>query len=304
MYAAHMTRGLRAGERKVNECEQQATMPEDRLEHMSEVRIDEEVVLWAVNGASATKAQALLALKKQPLLLLMHGFGSFEGDLIGLASQLPQAYVLASPRAPLVAPPPIVNGFAWWPLPLSPQGMPIKQPDPSEFAGSGPHLAAVALLEWLDALDSQVRSVGAGASSGPDDVSNTGTALGTDPGIGLGQIALMGFSQGGCMVTSLLRLRPERFAGGVNCSGFVAPGTFDGDARLAELQPPLFWGRDEADPIIDEHRISLTAKWAPTHTALDARLYSGILHGIGADELADIRVFLQQHVPEVSSAQR
>ncbi len=251
---------------------------------MSEVSIDDDVVLWTVNGNQATAEDAVVALRKQPLLVLMHGFGSFEGDLIGLAPHLPQGFVLAAPRAPLVVPPPIVSGFAWWPLPFSPQGLPIKQPDPEQFQGSGPHTAAVAVLEWLDTLDARVR--------------------GGDNGPGLGTVALMGFSQGGCMVTSLLRMRPERFACGVNCSGFVAPGSFDGDAQLAELRPPMFWGRDEEDPIIDEHRIALTQAWAPEHTALEAKLYSGILHGIGADEMIDIHAFLEQHVPEVSGAKR
>ena len=258
---------------------------------MGEVRIDDDVVLWSVGGRRVSAEQALVELAHRPLLLLMHGFGSFEGDLIGLAPHLPAGFVCASPRAPLVAPPPIVNGFAWWPLPLGPQGLPLRQADPEHFEGSGPHVAAVAVLEWLDALDTRLRGMGA------DDIDGSG-------GPGLGTVALLGFSQGGCMVTSLLRMRPERFACGVNCSGFVAPGNFEGDAKLAELRPPMFWGRDEADPIIDEHRIALTTAWAPEHTTLEAKLYEGILHGIGADELLDISEFLLRHVPETGSTSR
>lgn len=248
---------------------------------MGEVSIDLDVVRWAVDGKPATSDEAIEALAQRPLLVLMHGFGSFEGDLVGLAPHLPAGFVCASPRAPLVAPPPIVNGFAWWPLALSPTGLPIRQADPAQFEGSGPHVAATALLEWIDALSEQVRQ-------------RTGAA-------GLGSIALLGFSQGGCMVTSLLRLRPDRFACGVNCSGFVAPGEYDGDPALAALRPPLFWGRDEADPIIDSSRIALTSAWAPAHTALEAKLYDGILHGIGAEELHDISLFLVRHVPGVGS---
>lgn len=258
---------------------------------MGEVRIDDDVVLWSVDGRRVSAEQALVELAHRPLLLLMHGFGSFEGDLIGLAPHLPAGFVCASPRAPLVAPPPIVNGFAWWPLPLGPQGLPLRQADPEHFEGSGPHVAAVGVLEWLDALDTRLRDMGA------DDIDGSG-------GPGLGTVALLGFSQGGCMVTSLLRMRPERFACGVNCSGFVAPGNFEGDAKLAELRPPMFWGRDEADPIIDEHRIALTTAWAPVHTTLEAKLYEGILHGIGADELLDISEFLLRHVPETGSTSR
>lgn len=246
---------------------------------MTELRIEDDAVLWSVDGRPAGADTALAALAHRPLLLLLHGFGSFEGDLIELAPHLPRGFVCASPRAPLVAPPPIVNGHAWWPLAIGADGLPLAQSAPTEFVGSGPHAAAVALLAWLDALADRLRA--------------------TENGAELGTIALMGFSQGGCMVTSLLRLRPDRFACGVNCSGFVAPGAFDGDAALAAVRPPMFWGRDEDDPIIDHARIALTEQWAPEHTALEAKLYEGMLHGISAEELVDITRFLEQHTPDL-----
>ncbi len=239
--------------------------------------IDASRVQWAVAGAAATESEALAALATKPLLVLMHGFGSFEGDLIGLAPRLPRGFVFASPRAPLVAPPPIVNGFSWWPLEIGPDGMSVRTAPPAEFVGSGPHEAATALLNWLDELDERVATL--------------------SDGTGLGKIAVMGFSQGGCMVTSLLRMRPERFVCGVNCSGFVAPGEFD-DSALAAVRPPLFWGRDDADPIIGRDRIDETAEWSPRHTQLEEKLYEGIAHSISLEELVDIDAFLRRHVPE------
>lgn len=248
-----------------------------KLSTMTELRIDDDVVRWAVDGRDAPADEALAALTSRPLLLLMHGFGSFEGDLIGLAPLLPTGFVCASPRAPLVAPPPIVNGYSWWPIEMGPDGMPRHEDPPAEFVGSTPHAAALAMLAWLDALDARVAD-----------------GLGT----GLGTVAPMGFSQGGCMVTSLLRLRPERFACGVNCSGFVAPGAFGDDAALAAVRPPMFWGRDEADPIISPARMAALAEWAGRHTALEAHAYPGIAHSISQDELGDIGRFLVAQVPE------
>jgi phospholipase/carboxylesterase len=67
------------------------------------VAIDPAAVLW-----SAPERQRA----DRPLLLLLHGFGSHEGDLFGLAPYLPLSPVLASVRAPLVEGP----GFAWFPL--------------------------------------------------------------------------------------------------------------------------------------------------------------------------------------------
>lgn len=238
---------------------------------MSELRIEDAAVRWAVDGRPAEAEQAVAALAARPLLLLMHGYGSFEGDLIELAPLLPHGFVCASPRAPLVAPPPIVDGYAWWQLPVDANGLPLPAAPHESFVGGDAHAAALALLAWIDELDARLGRPGT--------------------------IALMGFSQGGAMVTSLLRLRPERFSCGVNCSGFVASGGFAGDAALAEIRPPLFWGRDTADPVIDAGRIERMREWAPVHTALEARLYTGIQHGIGRDELEDVSGFLERHVP-------
>jgi len=47
-----------------------------------------------------------------PLLVLLHGYGSNEQDLMGLARMLPQEFTYLSVRAPLPAGP----GFCWFPL--------------------------------------------------------------------------------------------------------------------------------------------------------------------------------------------
>lgn len=233
--------------------------------------LNEEVVRWAVDGQPTTSQNALEALSTRPLLLLMHGYGASEGDLIGLTPHLPSQFVCASPRAPLNVPGPAFNGYAWFPIEFSTAGIPLPQPEPEQFVGSHAHSAAVATLRWLDTLDARVPN-------------------------GLGSIALMGFSQGGAMATSLMRMRPERFSAGVNCSGFVAGGSYPGDATLAEIKPPMFWGSDPADPIVTESRLAYSREWFPAHTRLEQHTYSGIAHSISYDEVADIHAFLSTHV--------
>mgnify|MGYP001034625432 CR=1 FL=1 len=61
------------------------------------------VVIWNRDPAESPEA---------PLLVLFHGFGSNEQDLMGLVPQLPQDFVVASVRAPLPQPP----GYSWYPL--------------------------------------------------------------------------------------------------------------------------------------------------------------------------------------------
>lgn len=50
-------------------------------------------------------------LDKNPLLLLLHGYGSNEEDLFGFAAQLPDEYLIISARAPYSLPP---YGHAWY----------------------------------------------------------------------------------------------------------------------------------------------------------------------------------------------
>lgn len=48
---------------------------------------------------------------KNPLILLLHGYGSNEEDLFSFASELPEDYYIVSAQAPFQVPP---TGFAWY----------------------------------------------------------------------------------------------------------------------------------------------------------------------------------------------
>lgn len=73
------------------------------------------------------------------MLVLMHGIGSHEGDLFGLAPGLPLGPVIASLRAPL----PEGQGWAWFPRSQTP-----GHPDPAAVDA-----AADAVLTWLDGVE-------------------------------------------------------------------------------------------------------------------------------------------------------
>jgi len=143
-------------------------------------------------------------------------------------------------------------GFSWYPMDAGPAGAP-RDEDVDD--------AVQAVLEWLDVLPS---------------VSSTG---------------LLGFSQGGAMAIQLLRYRPRVFTYAVVLSGFVIAGEQPGDDELAEVRPPVFWGRGTLDPVISELRIEQTASWLPEHTALTSRTYS-TGHSIIEPELADVSAFI------------
>lgn len=72
------------------------------------------------------------------LLVVMHGLGSHEGDLFGLAPHLPAELTVASLRAPI----PYGGGFAWF------EFSPVDSDDHALIDE-----AAGAVLAWLDGLE-------------------------------------------------------------------------------------------------------------------------------------------------------
>jgi phospholipase/carboxylesterase len=106
---------------------------------MPDVRVDDEAVLWSASEADR---------EGRPLLLLLHGYNSDEGDLFGLAPYLPLEPAIASLRAPLAAD----FGYAWFPRVVD---------DTTGHVGSdGAEDTAQAIIEWLDRAAPDVASVG------------------------------------------------------------------------------------------------------------------------------------------------
>jgi phospholipase/carboxylesterase len=96
------------------------------------VAIDPDAVLWSAPERERAG---------RPLLLLLHGFGSHEGDLFGLSPMLPLDPVIASIRGPLTAGP----GFAWFPLTFE-----TPTDEEREYADA----TGVAILDWLQSTES------------------------------------------------------------------------------------------------------------------------------------------------------
>lgn len=92
--------------------------------------IDPDRVLWNVPPEERDG---------KPLLVMMHGLGSHEGDLFGLNRFLPSDLVVASLRAPLA----YGGGFAWFQA-----GAQSSNGDTSLLDAS-----VQGVLSWLDGLD-------------------------------------------------------------------------------------------------------------------------------------------------------
>lgn len=191
----------------------------------------------------------------RPILLLMHGYGSHEDDLTSLLPALGSHFDWASLRAPLVLreqTPAEVGSYAW--VPIDRPGL----PDPERASA-----ATDAVLAWLD--------------------EHTPPAANVIP---------IGFSQGGLMVTQLLRRDPQRFERGAVLSGFSLQGEQPGDAELARIRPAVYFGRGDRDQIISDGTFERTTGWLAGHATATERLYEGLAHGISPQELQDLAAFL------------
>lgn len=223
----------------------------------------------AVLRRPAPTQSAALGADPAPALVVLHGYGASERDLVDLLPYLGhpgEAYFL---RAPLAlspsgeAAPPTPGqaawGWAWFPLVLQPGVLTARPEDIA--AGTD------ALITWL-----------------------TEHLAGRE-------VILLGFSQGGAMAVEVLRAAPPDLRGRLRAlvllSGFVAGDRGDQDAVLdGAPRVPVFFGHGGADVVIPRPLSAASSAWLAKHTGLTEREYPGLPHAVDAAELSDVRAFL------------
>jgi phospholipase/carboxylesterase len=203
--------------------------------------------------------------KSQPFMLLLHGWGSNEHDLPGLAEALSSGLDYVSVRAPFVLPGTGGSGFAWF---IDPVVSRSKRDNEAKLGGD-------ILLSWLE---SQEKS----GQIQPDR-----------------PIIVVGFSQGAAMSSHIL-LRDElvgRLNSVVMLSGYlpfnsddIVPASSTSDSKSCL---PVFHGWGNADDIVEPSE-SLRAKaWFTNNFVnLTQHTYSGMTHSICLEEARDISNFL------------
>jgi phospholipase/carboxylesterase len=130
-----------------------------------------------------------------PALLLLHGVGSDERDLLSLAPMLDPRFLILSVRSPVRLE---QGGYGWYRLTFTPRG---PQMDEAEAAAG------------LDTLGEFVRAVPTAYGAAAD------------------RVYLTGFSQGAIMSLALLLAEPELVAGAALMSGRLLPGVRERIAR-------------------------------------------------------------------------
>ncbi len=145
-----------------------------------------------------------------PALLMLHGRGADELDLLGLADSLDPRLLVVSARAPAR----LGFGYHWYDL------LDIGRPEPRSFVRS---------LELLKRFAGEL-----------------GELYGADPA----RLYLLGFSQGAMMSGSLTVLHPQLVAGTVMLSGYLplAAGLDTDPAKLKGQ--PFYVAHGTQDPVI------------------------------------------------------
>lgn len=195
-----------------------------------------------------------------PAVVVLHGRGANEEDLLPVARRLPDALHVVSLRAP----DPLAGGYTWYELDLSAGGLHRSQPHASEFRRS------------LDAVSDSVDAAVDAYDLDPD-------------GVGL-----LGFSQGAISALALLVEAPGRWAWTAALHGYLAASHADRDVDLAGA--PVLVAAGAADEVIPASRSEAAADRLRelgadvTFETFDAP------HGVGPDELAALVAFVERHV--------
>jgi phospholipase/carboxylesterase len=191
-----------------------------------------------------------------PAVVLLHGRGADETDLLALADALDPHLFVVSVRAPL----PLAPGFEWYRLES------IGSAEPVSFrAGLGALQAFIDDLPRVYPIDPQ-------------------------------RIVTLGFSQGAVMAGTLLLTRPAAVAATVMLSGYLPldQGLPVDEAALAGR--PVFVAHGTADPLIPVSWARVVRDYLERRrTDLTYREYP-IGHAIGPEELADVASWIAGRV--------
>jgi phospholipase/carboxylesterase len=195
---------------------------------------------------------------KHPCLMLLHGRGADENDLLGLSPYLDERLLIISPRAPL--PFDFGSGYTWFGM------LDIFQPELTSLRESEQKLS-----QFVDDIIEHYP---------------------VDPG----KIFILGFSMGTVMGYLLLLTRLEKIAGLIANSGFFNQDLESALKLKTFNKLPLFIAHGTHDPIIPIQN-GRRAKdfFSQQNVALTYKEYP-MKHEISNETLSDISTWLSQQI--------
>lgn len=196
-----------------------------------------------------------------PLLLLLHGVGSHEADLMGLAPSLDPRFHIVSARAPIVLGP---GAYAWFHVEFTSTG-PVIIPEEAEAS-------RLTLLHFIAEL---VEGYGLDAT----------------------RVYLLGFSQGAIISLSVALTEPKKLAGVVAMSGRILPEVLPRMAPPEALVGlPILVVHGLADPLLGiQYGRASRDRLSALPVALTYREYP-MGHEVTAESLADVTAWLRDRL--------
>jgi phospholipase/carboxylesterase len=206
---------------------------------------------------------SVVGQKRPPLLVLLHGVGSNEEDLFGLAPYLDGRFLIASARAPVEMWP---GGYGWFNIEFTPRGM---------LADVEQAKRSLRVLPGF--VDELVQAYGADA----------------------GSVCLMGFSQGAMMSLALALTAPEKIAGAVLMSGRFPAEALERELDASALEGKPFMVThgiyDPVLPIAEGHAVRDKLQALPVE--LTYREYP-MAHEVSMESLKDVAAWLTQKLDQ------
>jgi phospholipase/carboxylesterase len=179
--------------------------------------------LSLVHEVRAAAPGAFAPGARPPLLILLHGVGANEQQMMQLAPSFDPRFIVVSVRSPLVLGP---NAFGWFHV---------------TFTAQGPEIAAEeAAAGWRQLAQFVDEAVAAYAA---------------DPA----RVFVAGFSQGGIMALATMLAAPQKLAGAISMSGRLLPEVLPHAAPAGALRgKPVLIVHGTADDKLGIH----LARWA------------------------------------------
>ncbi len=199
--------------------------------------------------------------EKNPLLLLLHGYGSNEADLFSFASELPDEYYIFSARAPYDLQ---YGSYAWYAINFD--------ADQNKFSDFEQAKVSRDLIATF--IDELIKTY-------PIDVKN---------------ITLVGFSQGSILSYAVALSHPEKVKNVIALSGYISEPIFEENYKNNDFSKlsvfashgtvdqviPVEWAR-KTKPFLDNLGIESTYKEYP------------VGHGVAPQNFYDFKNWLLQH---------
>lgn len=199
-------------------------------------------------------------LDKNPLLLLLHGYGSNEEDLFSFASELPQEYFVVSVRAPFDL---MYNSYAWYAINFD--------ADENKFSD---------MVQARDSRDLIAGFIDDLIEKHPIDAQN---------------VTLIGFSQGSILSYAVALSYPQKVQRVVGMSGYLntemATESFENN-DFSNLQ--VFASHGTADQVIP---VEWARKTEPALKQLDIPVVYKeypVGHGVAPQNFFDFKNWLEQ----------